>query len=119
MSATQVDAIVIGSGPGGYVCGIRLGQLGIKTVVVERENAGGVCLNVGCIPSKALIHAAKTYEKIGKAGDMGIVVKAAPTVDVAKLQEWKGGIVKKLTGGVKTLLKANKADFVTGQARLG
>jgi dihydrolipoamide dehydrogenase len=118
MSATQVDAIVIGSGPGGYVAGIRLGQLGVKTVVVERENAGGVCLNVGCIPSKALIHAAKTFDKLGHAGDMGIVVKTPPTIDVARLQEWKGGIVKKLTSGVKALLKGNKAEFVAGAARL-
>jgi dihydrolipoamide dehydrogenase len=118
MSATRVDAIVIGSGPGGYVCGIRLGQLGLKTVVVEKADAGGVCLNVGCIPSKALIHAAKTYEKIGKAKDMGIAVPGAPTVDVAQLQAWKGGIVKKLTSGVKSLLKANKAEFVAGAATL-
>ncbi len=113
-----VDALVIGSGPGGYVCGIRLGQLGLKTVVVEREMAGGVCLNVGCIPSKALIHAAKTYEKMGKAGDMGIVVKTPPTIDLAKMQAWKGGIVKKLTGGVKALLKAQKVELVEGTARL-
>jgi dihydrolipoamide dehydrogenase len=118
MSANNVDAIVIGSGPGGYVCGIRLGQLGVKTVVVEKESAGGVCLNVGCIPSKALIHAAKTYDKIGKAAEMGIAVPGAPTIDVGKLQEWKGGVVKKLTSGVKALLKANKTEFVAGTARL-
>jgi dihydrolipoamide dehydrogenase len=118
MSSNNVDVIVIGSGPGGYVCGIRLGQLGLKAVVVERESAGGVCLNVGCIPSKALIHAAKSYEKIGKASDMGISVPGAATIDARKLQEWKGGIVKKLTSGVKSLLKANKAEFVAGKARL-
>ena len=83
MTEMRADAVVIGSGPGGYVCGIRLGQLGVKTVVVEREQPGGVCLNVGCIPSKALIHAAKTYDKMTRsAGDMGIVVGAAPTIDI-------------------------------------
>jgi len=116
--STQVDAIVIGSGPGGYPCGIRLGQLGVKTVVVEKGEPGGVCLNVGCIPSKALIYAAKTYEKLGHSADIGIMVAESPTVDMAKMQEWKGGVVKKLTGGVKQLLKANGAELVFGTARL-
>ena len=75
----RADAVVIGSGPGGYAAGIRLGQLGVKSVVVEREAAGGVCLNVGCIPSKALIHAAKTYEKLAKSADMGIVIGEPPS----------------------------------------
>ena len=61
---TRVDAVVIGSGPGGYVAGIRLAQLGKKTIVVEKDKPGGICLNVGCIPSKALINAAKTYDKL-------------------------------------------------------
>ncbi len=112
------DAVVIGSGPGGYAAGIRLGQLGLKAAVVEREAAGGVCLNVGCIPSKALIHAAKTYEKLAKSADMGIMVANQPEVDMAKMQAWKSGIVGKLTGGVKQLLKAAKTEFIQGQARL-
>jgi dihydrolipoamide dehydrogenase len=114
----RADAVVIGSGPGGYPCGIRLGQLGVKTIVVEREQPGGVCLNVGCIPSKALIHAAKTYEKFTKSADMGIVSKSAPSVYMKKMQEWKGGIVNKLTSGVKTLLKANGSELVFGYAHL-
>ena len=119
MSEMRADAVVIGSGPGGYVCGIRLGQLGVKTVVVEREQPGGVCLNVGCIPSKALIHAAKTYEKLAKsAGDMGIVAAAAPTVDMKKMQSWKGGIVNKLTSGVRQLLKAAGSELVFGSAMI-
>ncbi len=119
MSEMRADAVVIGSGPGGYVCGIRLGQLGVKTVVVEREQPGGVCLNVGCIPSKALIHAAKTYEKLAKsAGDMGIVAGAAPTVDMKKMQSWKGGIVNKLTSGVRQLLKAAGSELVFGSAMI-
>jgi dihydrolipoamide dehydrogenase len=113
------DAVVIGSGPGGYVAGIRLGQLGVKTIVVERESPGGVCLNVGCIPSKALIHAAKTYEKLGHSSDIGIMISESPTVDMAKMQAWKAGVVKKLTNGVKQLLKANGSELVMGTARLG
>jgi len=114
----RADAVVLGSGPGGYVCGIRLGQLGVKTIVVERDAPGGVCLNVGCIPSKALIHAAKTYEKFTKAADMGIVAKSAPAVDMKKMQEWKGGVVNKLTSGVKQLLKSNGSELLFGTARL-
>jgi dihydrolipoamide dehydrogenase len=114
MAQTRVDAVVIGSGPGGYVCGIRLGQLGVKSIVVEKESPGGVCLNVGCIPSKALIHAAKTFEKMGKAGELGIRLSAKPTVDMAGMQEWKGGIVKKLTGGVKQLLEAHGSEIALG-----
>src|SRR5688500_14515177 len=118
MSETRVDAVVVGSGPGGYVCGIRLGQLGVKTIVVEKDQPGGVCLNVGCIPSKALIHAAKTYEKLSKSGDMGISLAAAPTVDMGKMQAWKGAIVGKLTGGVRQLLKSNGSELVFGAACL-
>jgi dihydrolipoamide dehydrogenase len=114
------DVVVIGSGPGGYPCGIRLGQLGIKTIVVEKEYAGGVCLNVGCIPSKALIHAAKTYEKMGaeKAGVLGIKVSGDVSVDMKAMQSWKSGIVKKLTGGVKQLTKANGSEIIMWTARL-
>ncbi len=118
MSELRVDAVVIGGGPGGYPCGIRLGQLKIKAAVVEKEYWGGVCLNVGCIPSKAVIHAAKTFDKIGHAGDLGITV-GKPTIDMTKLQAWKGGVVGKLTGGVKTLLKGNGTQVVEGTARLG
>src|SRR5690348_5255437 len=111
MAELRVDALVIGAGPGGYPCAIRLGQLKVKTAVVEREYWGGVCLNVGCIPSKAVIHAAKTYEKIGHADELGITV-GKPTLDMGKLQAWKGGVVSKLTGGVKTLLKGNGVQIV-------
>jgi dihydrolipoamide dehydrogenase len=117
MSELRVDAVVIGAGPGGYPCGIRLGQLKVKAVVVEREYWGGVCLNVGCIPSKAVIHAAKTFEKIGHADELGISV-GKPSIDMTRLQAWKGGVVAKLTGGVKTLLKGNGTQFVEGKARL-
>jgi dihydrolipoamide dehydrogenase len=111
------DAVVIGSGVGGYVCAIRLAQLGQKTVVVEREAVGGVCLNWGCIPSKALIHAAEVYETTKKAADeMGIAGTAGSSVDVAKLRAWKQKVVDRLTGGVGQLLKGNKVDLLRGSA---
>ena len=90
--ATEYEAIVIGGGPGGYVAAIRLGQLGVKTLCVEKEAMGGVCLNWGCIPSKALIAAAKLANKVRNAEHMGITVKDLE-VDVAKMQEWMEGIV--------------------------
>ena len=117
MADRTVDAVVIGSGPGGYVAGIRLGQLRVETVVVERLEVGGVCLNWGCIPSKALIAAASFVERCKRAGTMGIKVGGVE-VDVGAMQTWKGGIVKKLTGGVRTLLKGNKVEVVAGTARL-
>ncbi|MDQ3370139.1 MAG: dihydrolipoyl dehydrogenase [Myxococcota bacterium] len=118
MSEQRFDAVVIGAGPGGYPAAIRLGQLKVKTAVIEREYMGGVCLNVGCIPSKAVIHAAKTFEKLGKADEIGITIPGKPTLDMAKLQAWKGGVVTKLTGGVRTLLKGNGVEIIDGTAKL-
>ncbi len=114
--ARDYQAIVIGAGPGGYPCGIRLGQLGIKTLVVERQYWGGVCLNVGCIPSKALITAGKRLEEIAHADAMGIIVTGEAHADMTKLQAWKNGITAKLSGGVKTLLKGNKTEMMDGSA---
>jgi dihydrolipoamide dehydrogenase len=111
----KVDALIIGSGTGGYPAGIRLGQLGVKAMVVEKEKPGGVCLNVGCIPSKALIHAAKTFDKIKHASDIGIKA-GEPTIDWKRTLEWKDAVTAKLTGGVKQLLKANGAEYVEGEA---
>ena len=85
----RVEALVIGAGPGGYVAGIRLGQLKKKAMVVERDKPGGVCLNVGCIPSKALINAAKTYDKLRHGADIGILAGNL-RVDMEKMQTWKG-----------------------------
>src|SRR4029453_5872287 len=103
MPEPRFDAVVIGAGPGGYPAGIKLGQLKVKAAVVEREYMGGVCLNVGGIPSKGGIHRSKRFEKLGHASDIGIGIPGAPTLDMKKLQAWKGGVVTKLTGGVKTL----------------
>jgi dihydrolipoamide dehydrogenase len=98
------------------VAGIRLGQLKKKTLVVERDKPGGICLNVGCIPSKALINASKFFDKIKHGGDIGVLADN-PRVDMGKMQQWKGEVVSKLTGGVKILLKANGTDYRTGTAR--
>lgn len=117
MSASEYDAIVIGGGPAGYTAAIRLGQLGVRTLVVERENVGGVCLNWGCIPSKALISAAGLVEKIRHAGTMGIRI-GAPEIDFAATQQWKAGIVQRLTGSVATLIRNAGGEIAGGSARL-
>ncbi|HEY2513871.1 MAG TPA: dihydrolipoyl dehydrogenase [Polyangiaceae bacterium] len=117
MATRTCDAIVIGGGPGGYGCAIRLGQLKQKVVCIEKEEVGGVCLNWGCVPSKALIAASHTYEKVKEGGQMGLLADNV-RVDVKKMQEWKDGIVKKLTGGVRGLLRGNSAELVMGTARI-
>ena len=109
MSTRSYEAVVIGAGPGGYVCAIRLAQLGLKTLCIEKENWGGVCLNVGCIPSKALITAAKRYKGLGELADMGILNVGEGQLDMQKMQGWKQAVVAKLTGGIAQLLKANSA----------
>jgi dihydrolipoamide dehydrogenase len=112
-----VDAVVIGAGPGGYVAGIRLGQLKKKALVVEKDKPGGICLNVGCIPSKALINASKLYDKLRHGSEIGIFAENL-RVDMGRMQQWKEEVVGKLTGGVRTLLKANGCDYRTGVAHL-
>lgn len=111
----ETDTIVIGAGPGGYVAAIRAAQLGQKVTIVEKGELGGVCLNVGCIPSKALITAAHRFETAKHSDDIGISAENV-TVDFSKVQEWKGKVVKQLTGGVQGLLKGNKVDIVKGEA---
>ncbi|QAY66021.1 dihydrolipoyl dehydrogenase [Paenibacillus protaetiae] len=113
-ASLDIDTLVIGAGPGGYVAAIRAAQLGQNVLVVDKENVGGVCLNVGCIPSKALISAAHQYESIGHASAFGIEASGA-TVNWSKVQEFKNGVVKKLTGGVASLLKANKVQYFNGE----
>ncbi len=110
MATIQKTALVIGAGTGGYPCAIRLGQLGVDTMLVEKAMPGGVCLNVGCIPSKALISATKLAHKASHSEKMGIEFPPAK-VDMKRMQEWKAGIVKKLTGGVSMLVKSNGADY--------
>ncbi len=111
----QAEALVIGAGPGGYVAAIKLAQLGKKTILIDRDKLGGECLNYGCIPSKALIHAANLYENISKSSSIGIYVSDAK-LNIEKLQEWKSGVVGKLRGGIATLCKGNNIEVIFGEA---
>lgn len=120
MEAITTKLLVIGGGPGGYVAAIRAGQLGIPTVLVEEKSLGGSCLNVGCIPSKALIHAAEIYhDALSRAtqSPFGVTVAGA-ALDFPKTVGWKDGIVKRLTSGVAGLLKKNKVPVVQGKAEI-
>jgi len=112
--------LVIGGGPGGYVAAIRAGQLGIPTVLVEGADLGGTCLNIGCIPSKALIHAAAAFHQaVSYAGESPLGIRTgAPTIDIARTVAWKDAIVGRLTGGVGALLKKNGVRVVHGWARI-
>src|SRR5512145_1501234 len=112
------DLIVVGTGPGGYVCAIRAAQLGLKTAVVEkRATHGGTCLNVGCIPSKALLHASELFEEAGH-GFAGMGIKVTPELDLAKMLAFKDQGVKGNVDGVAFLLKKNKIDTVHGAATI-
>lgn len=116
MSVKTTEVLVIGAGPGGYVAAIRAAQLGKKVLVVEKEKLGGVCLNVGCIPSKALIHAAKEWKTLHtEAAEIGIEVGQA-RLDFKKTQEWKRGVTTQLSNGVGQLFKGNKVESLFGTA---
>jgi dihydrolipoamide dehydrogenase len=121
METLNTTLLIIGGGPGGYVAGIRAGQLGVPTVLVEGAAPGGTCLNIGCIPSKALIHAAEEFCKArsyaAETSPLGISA-AAPRIDLDRTVAWKDGIVKKLTGGVGALLKKNGVKLVNGWATI-
>jgi dihydrolipoamide dehydrogenase len=107
--------VVIGSGPGGYHAAIRAAQLGLTVACVERDAIGGVCLNVGCIPTKALLHAAETLRAARHAKEFGVDF-GTPDVDHGALDDWKAGVVEKITTGVGQLLKGNKVDVIEGEA---
>src|SRR3990167_4979191 len=120
MDTHHTTLLIIGGGPGGYVAAIRAAQLGIATTLVEGETLGGTCLNIGCIPSKALIHAADAYHQTRHfTGDstLGIHVQGA-SIDVAQTVRWKDGIVARLTGGVGALLKKHGVKVVKGWAQI-
>src|SRR3954465_6019325 len=105
------DCIVIGSGPGGYVTGIRAAQLGMKTAVVEKDAVGGRCLNYACIPAKAVLRAADVLHEIDDAKSFGIKVDGR-TVDMEGVAKHRDKVVKTLTGGVSMLFKKNKIDLI-------
>ncbi len=119
MQTLKTKVLIIGAGTGGYVAGIRCGQLGLETVLVDASpGLGGTCLNVGCIPSKAIIHAAGKFETVAKAvgdGTLGITA-STPAIDLSKTVEWKDGVVKKLNAGVAALLKKAKVKVIKGWA---
>ena len=120
MQALNTTLLIIGGGPGGYVTAIRAGQLGIPTILVEGQSLGGTCLNIGCIPSKALIHVAEQFHQTqhhSQHSALGINV-SAPTLDISKSVGWKDGIVDRLTTGVAALLKKNKVQVINGWAKI-
>lgn len=120
MKEITTKLLVIGGGPGGYVAAIRAGQLGIPTVLAEGAALGGTCLNIGCIPSKAMIHAARQFEAaVQHAGKSPLGIKAGkPSMDIRQTVKWKDGIVSRLTGGVGALLRKAGVQVVTGWAQV-
>lgn len=119
MADHSFDLVVVGSGPGGYVSAIRAAQLGFKTAVVEKGDIGGRCLNVACIPAKAVLRSADVLSEVREAAEFGIGGVSEPTVDFAKITERRKSVISTLTGGVAGLLKNNKIEVLTGEAKLG
>ncbi len=117
MNQRSLEVLVIGAGPGGYVAGIRLGQLGKQVLVVDKGQIGGVCLTRGCIPTKALLHAASTARAAHAAELMGLSM-TRPEVDLSELNSWKDGIVARLRKGIEFLFKANGVDYRRAEAKL-
>ena len=118
MTETQFDIAVIGGGPGGYVSAIRAAQLGMKPVVIEREELGGVCLNWGCIPTKALLRAAELRQSLDEMADFGIIVGEV-SVNLTAVVKRSRDVASRLSMGVKHLLKKNKIAVIKAQAKLG
>src|SRR5271163_2887694 len=115
MAETNFDVIIIGSGPGGYVCAIRAAQLGFKTAIVEREYLGGICLNWGCIPTKALLRSAEIFHYLQHAKDYGLSAGEVP-YDPAAVVKRSRGVSKRLNDGVGFLMKKNKVTVIWGEA---
>ncbi len=113
----DADVTIIGGGPGGYVCAIRSAQLGLKTILIERETLGGICVASGCIPSKALITMTKLYEKAKEGATFGIIAEGI-RVDLPALQRWKDGVVSTLESGVANLCRSNKIVVIKGTAEV-
>jgi dihydrolipoamide dehydrogenase len=111
------DVVVIGAGPGGYVSAIRSAQRGAKTAVVEKRYLGGVCLNIGCIPTKTLIHTANLFRKINKGGEFGVKVEN-PQLDLQQLKQRKDKVIALNTGGIERLFKSYNIDWIKGEATI-
>jgi dihydrolipoamide dehydrogenase len=118
MTSTDYDVIVIGGGPGGYVAAIRAAQLGLRTAVVEQAYLGGICLNWGCIPTKALLRSAEIFHAVGEAAGFGVVVPGPPTIDLKVMVERSRSVARELNTGVGFLLKKNGVDVIWGTAKL-
>ena len=116
--ANAYDIIVIGSGPGGYVTAIRAAQLGFKTAIVEREHLGGICLNWGCIPTKALLRSAEILHYVQHAKDYGLLLEGKIGPDAAAVVQRSRGVSKRLNDGVGFLMKKNKIDVIWGEAMI-
>jgi dihydrolipoamide dehydrogenase len=116
--ANDYDVIVLGSGPGGYVAAIRCAQLGLKTAIVERENLGGICLNWGCIPTKAMLRSAEIFHYMQHAGDYGLKVAGQIEADLAAIVKRSRGVAKQLNQGIGHLMKKNKIAVHMGEGRL-
>ena len=113
----QAELVVIGAGPGGYAAAFRAADLGKKVVLIDKDDAlGGVCLNRGCIPSKALLHMAKTMAGAKNLEEKGVSF-GAPKIDINKLQKWKQEIIDQLGAGVKQMASARKIEIITGTAK--
>ncbi|MDE1858272.1 MAG: dihydrolipoyl dehydrogenase [Thaumarchaeota archaeon] len=117
MCLIEADVAIVGGGPGGYVCGIRAAQLGLKTVVVEADRLGGECVNYGCIPSKSLITVSKLLDKVKEAEKYGLRVSGA-SVDFVQMQKWKSEVVSRLVGGIEFLLRGYHATVIIGEAQV-
>lgn len=118
MSTNPYDVIIIGAGPGGYVAAIRASQLGLRTAIVEREHLGGICLNWGCIPTKALLRSAEVFRLAKHAQDFGVSIDGNVKVDAAAVVRRSRAVSGQLNGGVGYLLKKNKVDVIWGEARI-
>ncbi|MBE7185515.1 MAG: dihydrolipoyl dehydrogenase [Methylobacterium mesophilicum] len=116
--ADNYDVIIIGSGPGGYVAAVRSAQLGLKTAIVEREHLGGICLNWGCIPTKALLRSAEVMHYAEHAKDYGLKIDGTVSADVGAVVQRSRGVSQRLNGGVGFLMKKNKVDVIWGEARI-
>ncbi|GER88509.1 dihydrolipoyl dehydrogenase [Dictyobacter vulcani] len=114
MTSTHYDIAIIGAGPGGYVAAIRAAQRGAKVAIVEKQYMGGTCLNVGCIPSKAMLHVAETLHNLSSVEELGITLLQPPVFHMDKAVAFKDKVVKRMTSGVGTLMKANKVDVFDG-----